>query len=192
MGPDLGITAGPRQAVIPRAGQRGRSVHEWPVNGIDLLAGARHSLPAVNTPPARYARARDAAPRRAAEAKTVGSTGLACGWIQESLEPIQDEAEPEFEVRGFVVAGLHRVLNDHLPEVGVLIGGYPLQESLRDFLGLDVGSCRHVELLSTETIDVAVEDRNRASRHFVCESGLPEGTEYPVEVLQPRRSASRT
>ena len=116
--------------------------------------------------------------------------GLVHDWVQESVESIQDEVEPEFEVCAFVVGSVHRVFDDHLSEVGVLIGGYPLQEGFRDVLWIDVGSGRHVELLAAEAVDVAVEDRHSASRHVDGESGSAQGSEHPVEVVQPRGSAA--
>ncbi len=66
----------------------------------------------------------------------VGPADLARGSIQKPLEPIKNEVEPEFEVGAFVVAGVHRILDDHLPEVGVLIGGYRTEEGLPTSSGL--------------------------------------------------------
>lgn len=59
---------------------------------------------------------------------------------QKPLESIKNKVEPEIEVGIFIVAGLHRILYDHLPEVRVLGGGYRTEEGRRQFLGLDVAS----------------------------------------------------
>ena len=99
-------------------------------------------------------------------------------------------SSPNAKSAVFVVAGVHRILDDHLPEVGVLIGGYRPEKGLRHLLRRDVRCGGHVELLPAEAVDVAVEDRERTSGQFECEPGSPECPHHPVQVAQPRRSAA--
>src|SRR5664279_197697 len=84
---------------------------------------------------------------------------------EEPLEAIEYQAEPELEVGAVVVDGRDRVV-DHLPEVWVLVRWDRMAEGLRHLLGRHVASSGEVELLSTETVDVAVQDRERTGGHL--------------------------
>ena len=53
-----------------------------------------------------------------------GKRGLTpSGRVSESLEAIEDQIQPELELVRVGVAGLHGVLDDHLDEIRVRVGG---------------------------------------------------------------------
>jgi hypothetical protein len=60
-----------------------------------------------------------------------------------------------------VGAGRDRIVDDHLCEVGVLVRRDRLAECRRHLLRCHVPASGKAELLSTETVDVAVQDGER-------------------------------
>ena len=58
------------------------------------------------------------------------STNPSSGRVSKPLEAVEDQIQPELELIRVVVAGLHGVLDDHLGEIGVLVGTEPTEKCL--------------------------------------------------------------
>ena len=85
--------------------------------------------------------------------------------VRRRASAVEDQIKPELELLRVVVVGLERVLDDHLGEVRVLVGGELTQDALRERRTLLRGMGRQIHLLQREAIDVAVHDRERVSGH---------------------------
>jgi hypothetical protein len=76
---------------------------------------------------------------------------------QDSLQAVEDQMKAEREFGVDVIVVFQRVLDDHLGEVGVLVGRDRRHERLRHLLRADVQLGGRIELLASESADVAVE-----------------------------------
>ncbi len=97
----------------------------------------------------------------------------ASGRVPDPLEPVEDQIDPELELVRVVVAEPQDVLDGHLGEVGVRVGGELTEDALRHIDDLLRRRERQARLLQGESVDVAVQDGVRVRGHRDREACRP-------------------
>src|SRR2546421_5672631 len=96
------------------------------------------------------------------------------------LQPVEDEIQAVPVLVAVVVSRLQHVLDGQLPEVWVLVGWQAGEDRLGHIGCLFGGLEGKRRLLQGEAVDVAVQYRERMSRHRHGEAGAAQDGEYPV------------
>src|ERR1019366_3776989 len=93
------------------------------------------------------------------------------------LEAVEDQVQPELELVAVVIARLQDVLGRQLGEVGESLGGELREEGPGHLPGFRRAAEGQAELLCRETVEVAVDGRDRMARQLDGEAGPPQAAD---------------